>query len=158
MNVFSQIEEKFRKNGGKFFVSYGCVLVGCVLVNIVVDMLVPMYGWWMLIRSVLVVPTFWAFFNVEYGCALMLHDKRVRENPEWVSYRLRSSLSDRRKIGIIAFAFIVVAVFASHKGFLYTTVSGLWLSGLCAIIAYVRPTEVERAREEAGVPDVKKRS
>ena len=110
MNVFSQIEEKFRKNGGKFFVSYGCVLVGCVLVNIVVDMLVPMYGWWMLIRSVLVVPTFWAFFNVEYGCALMLHDKRARENPEWVSYRLRSSLSDRRKMGIIAFALSLIHI------------------------------------------------
>lgn len=119
---------------------------------VAIDLLTPFNNFWMVGRTLIMIPLALSLYVLCYMASLYLHDRRMLEE-DWVPIRARFSLTWRRRFGLIAAAFIVVCIMSNGFDFLYTTISAIILTAGISIIAFIRSTKREALQEELGLPD-----
>lgn len=141
--------EDFKKNLLKF----GSLFLVAVAAGILVDIFLPFGAWWNVLRSAILAPTALFGFISFYMIAVILSQRQVAGNPNWVTYRARWSPTWRRRIGIILGAVLFVMVYAVGFQPGYTLISSFIVMSFAAIFAFVRMTQKEIDRAELGAPD-----
>lgn len=149
-----RIRKEFNTNPKRFFSVGGGMLAVLILVSTLVDSFLPFTGLVMIVRSLLVVPMSVLFFAMFYALSLYLHNRqRVLTEGAWVPYRLRFSVIWRRRIAIIAAAFVLVFIYATGHSPVYTLMASVYISTFYAMFAWIRPTTDEARLESFNIPD-----
>ncbi len=130
------------------------VFVGMLsVISFLIDFLLPFGSWYMVIRSLLLVPTALSIFSLSYMISLDLHYIRQEHTEGWVPFRLRYSPTWRLRIAAIVFAVLIVFVYASKQAVGYTFFSSVVAASVLALLAFIRTTKQEAQRIKLGIPD-----
>ena len=146
---------------------WGIALVGSgvmTAVAMLVDFLLPMDGvGWGILRAVLALVAGAFYFMVAYAIALFQSDSRAMHYDDnvpvdevaepYTPYRLRDSLKQRRRKAYPAMAVIAVIAIASAYSHVYTTLGGVVVASVIALISYIRPTDEEKVFLINNIPD-----
>lgn len=154
-NFLIYLRKQYAHNKRKFLSLMGIISVISTIMGLLLDNLTPFSGAWMVARSVLCIPLMFSLYSLFYYVSLVLHKQRVRENREWIPYRLRYSPKWRRRMIAIWGAFLVVFIYSVGYGPTYTLSSSLCLVSIIACLAFIRPTKQEALREELNLPDMR---
>lgn len=125
------------------------------IITFSVDYFLPFGGLSTILRSVLLVPTAFLIFTFLYLIGLHFHYSNMENNPEWSPYRSRFSPIWRRRIAVIAGAFLVVIAQGVNQQVGYTFTSSILGAMIIVILAFIRTTTEEANREELGIPDAR---
>lgn len=150
------IRLQYTKDPRAFLIKFGAITAALFVIDVLVDSLVPFggpYGVYMLLRSLLLIPTILSVFTLGYALSIFGHRTQMENNPRWVAYRARYSPMWRRRIAIIGAAVLLVLVVGSNQGPVYTVSSSLIGAAALALVSFIRMTKEEVEREEFGVPD-----
>lgn len=140
----------YNENLKKTLIIAAIIAVVSVTAGVVVDIYLPFEPIPNLIRSFLLIPSGASLFTLAYMGSLKLH---YGKNEEWVPYRLRASMSWRRRIAAIVGAFLFVFAYASKDTVGYTFAYSMILVTILALIAYIRPTRKEASLAEFDLKD-----
>lgn len=152
-NGLIRIRKAFNQDQKRFFLVMGVVAALSVVISFVLDAFTPFGGVAMIGRSLLLIPLSGSIFSIGYAVSLILHRARIREDEAWVPFRLRFSPTWRRRIALIVGAFLVVIMYASGFRVGYTLTAGITLAIGIALLAFIRTTRAEAAREAMDIPD-----
>jgi len=145
-----------RRYGVDPFKSFWVLLAATVAtggISLLLDALTPFSSYWMLIRSIWLIPTTLSTFALLYLASIYIHNVRVNANPEWIAYRARYSQKTRIQFSIIAASLLLVGIYVIPKQMGYTFLSALIASGIVGVLAFVRATSAEQKRQKLGIPD-----
>lgn len=149
-------------------ISLACCIIFTV-VAVCIDIFLPSSGWWMLLRTVCLIPLSAGMFIFGYTIALFLHfchvhqtepeldneeEPRVIHSP-WVSYRERLSVAWRTRISVVVFALGLLLVYCAANTYVYTFVSALMFATMLGIALFMRQTAKEQHLSELGLPDMR---
>lgn len=148
-----RIKKEHNNNAKKTYILSFLVSLLGIMIGTVLDIFVPFNSWGNILRTLTLIPTTIAMFIFGYAISLYLHNKKINEDPLWQPYRARLSPSWRRRVALVAGAFILLAVYANEQSIGYTPVSCLLAALVLALVAFIRTTRAEAQREELNIPD-----
>lgn len=123
------------------------------LFSTLVDLFLPFGGISNIFRSLLLVPTSISIFVLSYSVSLSFHFKQMNNDPGWKPYRSRFSPMWRRRISIVVVAILLVMAQGVSRNAGYTLASSLLGAILISLLAFIRTSKEESAREELDIPD-----
>lgn len=134
-----------------------CAIVGGagMVIAVLLDSFTPFTGIWNVARSVVLIPLAVSLFVSGYTLGLYLHKQKISEDADWVPYRLRFSLTWRRRIAMIVAAILFVFMYATGFSPVYTTMASIFVACGIATLAFIRATREESVREELSIPDAR---
>lgn len=148
-----RIKKEHNNDAKKLYIlSLLASLLG-IAIGTALDLFVPFNSWGNLLRTLTMLPTMTAMFVFGYAISLHLHNRRIIEDSSWIPYRARLSPSWRRRIALVAGAFILLGIYANEQSVGYTPLSSLFAALVIALVAFIRTTREEAQREELNIPD-----
>lgn len=141
----------------KFFFSIKILSVAFVLgaANFFTDRYLPTGSWWNVIRTVELIPTAIAIFNILYLITVLSSINRLQNDESYIPIRMRFSYSWRLRIAAMIGALLLVLIFATNEGPAYTFSSSIIGAFIIAVVAFIRPTKEELQRSQLGIPDLR---
>lgn len=148
-----RIRKEYNEDPKRLFMYSGIASLICILVGLGLDFFLPFELWGNVIRSLVLIPSSISMFVFGYGFSLFLHYAKLESDPDWTPFRLRYSPTWRRRIAIIAGAFMFVGMYANGFRIGYTALASLFVALVIALFAFMRTTREETKREELNLPD-----
>lgn len=147
------IKKQTNTNIKNFYFTYGGIFILSLGMSLALDYFTPFDGFWMILRTLTLVPLSVTIFILVYSWLYILHLKKVKKDPEWTSFRGRLSPAWRRRVGIITAAVLLVVVYSSQQIVGYTFVSSCVVAAVIGIFAFIRKTTSEQKRADLGIED-----
>lgn len=150
------LRKEHKENLKNHLLLVGSITTFLIVSGLLIDYFLPFKGLYNVLRSIILVLQATGIFVLGYHYSLTLHYQKM-EDPDidWTPYRLRFSVSWRRKIAICIAALIFVFMYGLNYSIGYTLFSSLFVSILIALVLFIRPTKEEQLREELEIPDVR---
>lgn len=143
------VQRRFVRNRKQFLLRWLGVCLGCVVVSLAGDMLLPTGTWAMTVRAALLLPTSWSMFTVGYALSLWMHDRMG-----WTALRLRMSPRWRVRSAVLVGAALAVCAYGTATHMVgYTALSSLWVAVALGAVAFARATSEEAKWAQVGLPD-----
>lgn len=148
-----RLRREFNDNPKRFAIVVGTMFGVSLLISLLLDAFTPFGGIAMIARSFLLIPLGASAFAGAYIIGLLMHRTRVANDEGWVPFRMRYSPMWRRRIAALIAAILVVVMYASGFRIGYTFTAGLVVAAVIALLAFIRTTREEAAREAMNIPD-----
>jgi hypothetical protein len=149
-----RIRKEYKADEKRFFSRVGAVAVLLLIISVLTDVFLPFHGVATILRAVIALFFSATIFIIGYGASIRLHEKKT-EDEEWVPYRLRFSVSWRRKLAIMAGSVLFVLIYATGETSVYTFLSSVYIAIGVGLVTFIRPTHKETLREELEIPDIR---
>lgn len=122
--------------------------------SVFADMILPFSGFYMFLRSIILIALSGSLSCVFYLAAIRGH-YWMSERKDWKPLRVRFSHQWRIRMSILATAPILVMIYVTNHSPYYTFVNSLITCLIISLILFTRPTKDERRREQFGLPDAR---
>lgn len=146
------LRQQYNSNATQFTMIAGIVLVMTGAISLLVDAVVPFDGWWNVLRTAILIPLSLSMYGLGYFVGLFQHYRKMEEG-DWTPFRLRFSVSWRRRIAIVVGAFLFVLIYGNSYRIGYTLIASMIVACIIALLAFVRVTKDENVREQLNIPD-----
>jgi len=150
-----RIRKEYNTNKKKLFLYSGSATIIAIIIGALLDALLPFESWANVIRSLVLIPSSISIFVFGYSISLMLHYRKIDQDPEWTPFRMRMSPTWRNRISIVIGALMFVLIYANGFSIGYTFISSTFVAIAIGLFAFMRTTQAEKARNEFDIPDAR---
>ena len=155
--ILLEIRRRYNADRKKFYRITGIITAIGIVLGLLADMFVPWTLWGYCVRMAAMLITVVPGFALAYGVSLDLHQAQVRNNPQWVPYRMRFSVKVRRYIAIIIAAILLVIGTNPARGVGYTLMSSVIVCLLAAVVSFASIMTKERELQMLDIQDPRDR-
>lgn len=149
-----RLRKQYLFNRAKFLPLVIASVVVTAAISVAVDILLPWGSWFMVLRTIILVPTAIAIFTLGYCGTLAYHFYRSRDQ-SWTSIRGRYSPTWRQRISMVIGAILLVLIYAIAMKPGYTLMSSIIVAIVIGLFVFMRKTSNEMNREDLGIPDAR---
>lgn len=150
-----RIRKEYNTNRTKLFIYSGLATLAAIIIGALLDTLLPFESWANIIRSFVLIPSAVSIFVFGYSISLLLHYRKIQQNPEWTPFRMRMSPTWRNRFSIVIGALMFVLIYANGFSVGYTFISSVFVAITIGLFAFMRTTQAEKARSEFDIPDAR---
>lgn len=148
-----EIRGKWKTDAKKLYLQCLIGFLVTAAITLALDIWTPFESYWMIFRSLLLIPLAFFAFSAFYALAVDVGNRKLINDSEWVPYRARWSPKWRRNLSFIMGAFIIVLVYALEPFPGYTILSSFVVTSVIGMVAFCRMTRNESKRTDLGIPD-----
>lgn len=148
-----EIRGRWKTDAKKLYIQCLIGFAVTAIIAFTLDVLTPFESYWMIIRSLLLIPLAFFAFSAFYALAVDVGNRKLLNDSKWIPYRARWSPKWRRNLSFILGAFIIVLVYSLAPFPGYTILSSFVVTSVVAMVAFCRMTRNESKRSDLGIPD-----